>query len=841
MQRPDHSRAVLRFWRSAFALVLTTTFIFSTQTLAVDPNLPGATAPTLSSNGAVPGITPATLGKYSPAKLGLPAFNFGGIGACLGAQAISAAEQFMHRGSSSGSTLNGVDQSLVGTCPTYPIPDEKVSCESIEDSSGVVDPALVSSKETAFKNADKMLTCQTKKLASIGAHLTCLDSQMQDLNNFLNTSKARYTDVINQAKQNLAQIDQIVDSRKGQLDTIGQRLNGGPDGSEGLRQVAKDAKAYITGPFPGKILQITAQQKAIDKQAATLAELRKTEQARIAATCFRQEVTRSDFRCGRTAGDKPVSAYDFVLCRVEQNSYIGNNGQVEQNANRTAKAGANRSGLQSVLDAILRDMPLPQEGAVVTNADRVLSPADIDRLYGAQLRKYAVPGFNTYDIVMKTLTSCFNKGSNDIVALEQKPGTLLYENAFALKNNQESQAVAVDTLLTESSEVYDTITKALTGLSTPVNPATCRASPPAQQIQCLNDLKANMQNLLSGNGSVSPQVINITGTMPEHNINFRCNGVNGCLAAYEGYYRSVDTEVKRVTAYRTKFISDSNTNLGKITTSLQSQAQQQMKMLNDYKSQLNSMLSNLGVDKTVDFKNQDPEKPTYGGSSDPKNGIMDQPSDMAKFLGLPDLQDGAIFSDVKSAVAKKLSEDNGDLTKMKLGEDNVKIEEKKCGKEARKAKVTALQNAMDAFRKARCSNDISFETTDPVRTIISDLGDAFKEINGSKGSYGGDVTVTLRNGLGNPSRAQIDTLNRKIQADTERANNSSNDQTTRQLAQSQLAIDQAALDKLTPTDSDCLGELSSVEHALKDFGTASSDGDEGSGSHGTKTKNQRGQ
>ena len=452
MERPFAGRGSSRSWRSVFVLSLGVSCLIArllinpSQAFAADPTLNGALAPTITSGGSVPGITPAALGKFPPGTLNGLSFNFGGISGCIGAQASSLVDIIANRNNGAGGS-----GAAGGACSTPTVPDSKLTCDAIT-LNGSVDASRVTSKMKELTDAEKTIqSCILPKLKSVSAQTACLSSQMQALNDFLNTSKARYSDAINTAKQNLTQIDTIIDSRNSQLDTINQRLNGGKDGSDGLRQVAKLAKEYIGGAFPGAILNITQAQATINKQTAALAELRKTEAARVAASCFRQEVSRSDFRCGRTSSDKPVSAYDFIVCRVGQNSFIGKNGQIEQSADRTALAGKNASGIQTVLDAILRDMPIPQAlpggNALVPNADRVLSPSDIDRLYGSQLRSFNVPGFNTYDIVMKSLTACYNEAQNDIVVLEQKPGEVLYENAFALKNLQSQQASAIDTLL----------------------------------------------------------------------------------------------------------------------------------------------------------------------------------------------------------------------------------------------------------------------------------------------------------------------------------------------------------------------------------------------------------
>ena len=301
----------------------------------------------------------------------------------------------------------------------------------------------------------------------------------------------------------------------------------------------------------------------------------------------------------------------------------------------------------------------------------------------------------------------------------------------------------------DGTNQYDQITKELSGLSLPVDPSACYNRTPVQQIQCLDDLQTNMVGLFKGTGPNSSYVINVPGVLPQHNINFQCQGINGCTNAYQQFYDAVDREVKRVGNYKKDFVTKSNSNLNQITSQIQGQAATYMKTVKDYASKVNQTLMSLSVDATLKLSAGAPEKPTYGGSTtNDGTKLMDAPSDMASFLGLPDLKNEDMYQTVNSAVVKKRNEIQKNKSDAEAVKSKIDSLVSSCGKQDAKSAADAINQQISNWNAQNCSYMQNF---DPNQTSNgSNLDDLFAIVNNAKSS---DSYGSLLTGINPPDSA----------------------------------------------------------------------------------------
>lgn len=663
-------------------------------------------------NTQVP-FQPANLGKYDAATLAfMKTFNMGSLGSCVSAQVENIAQVAVQstglRGVNVGQRM--ASGSVYGPdCGNDSVPQIGDSC-ALVNSGDRFSKQKATQLENQIKDALNAISCKDRKIKSIQGHMSCLQEKAKDLQMWVDTSKGQLDSVISKAKSDLSEITQIVESRRDQLGTLNKRLNGDREsGTVGLREIKEMTFKLVTDTMPMGIREITDFEQKVGNQIDLLEDLRKSERARIAGSCFVLEVRRPDYLCSKNSA--PVSARDFALCMVEQRSLLSGN-QIVRSAEREAEAKKRRRSLETILRNIEGDLPIQQfvptgkggeQMVRLSKPNRVLSPEDIDARYGAQLKAVKVQDFNVYQFVKDAYSACYTQANRDAKVLEQKPGENLYNAHQVLQNMQDEQQTRINKLLTIATDKYDEITKALTGLSVPIDPRKCRESPTNEQINCLKQLESSMRNLMSGVGEVSPHHISVPGIVKNQMIDFYCTGVNGCIAAYEGYYRVVDQEVKRVDNGRTQFISSSNSNLQKVTNDIKKQVATQFKDIETYKETVNRALSNVEVSSLLEFSKPQPEAPTFEGG-DPSKGIMNSPTDFAKFLGLPDLGAGEVFSKVQQGLSSAKGKLEEKRTKAEREKNSVATLIDRCKSEKAKASAKVLATAMDNWNAKGCSN-----------------------------------------------------------------------------------------------------------------------------------------
>jgi len=115
----------------------------------------------------------------------------------------------------------------------------------------------------------------------LSTHMSCLKAKADDINSWLEQSRAQYAEVISAAQQNLTKIEQIQSSREETAKTIASRLNGDASGSEGLRKVRERSGNTSPASFLMPSMSIKKAAQIIEKQRAFMTQLRISETSRI--------------------------------------------------------------------------------------------------------------------------------------------------------------------------------------------------------------------------------------------------------------------------------------------------------------------------------------------------------------------------------------------------------------------------------------------------------------------------------------------------------------------------------------------------------------------------------
>ena len=125
----------------------------------------------------------------------------------------------------------------------------------------------------------------------------------------------------------------------------------------------------------------------------------------------------------------------------------------------------------------------------------------------------------------------------------------------ALTKAQGDLQVNANQMLSGNVSKYEEAMTALTGMNMPLDTSKCNNATPAVQISCLQDLQSNMESLLHGSAKQSTVTMNLSGTDPNTNISFTCQGLDGCITALQNVDHNLKSEVKRVQSFKQQYVT----------------------------------------------------------------------------------------------------------------------------------------------------------------------------------------------------------------------------------------------------------------------------------------------
>ncbi len=626
----------------------------------------------------------------------------------------------------SGTASCGLPSKMYATfqCKDSPVPAAGSTCESFEVG-GVFNATLLTSKMQQAQAATCSIECKRSKLNAIQQELQCLSSQSDQMIQQINSQlQQAFTENITRYQTDVATLKGVIKDREIQSTFVKEKLGGsGERGEDGWVKIQGDLTNSYAG-MVNEVAEVTELQKAASMQKASLLEQSEMRRASVTAECFRTQV-QSSYQC--VPNGPPVSAYDYVLCRYEQNQYLSSNGQqVEYDASTKAQATAKTAGLKNILDTIFTNAPAAYK--VPTNPDQVaamasqpignLVPANVEATYGGQLTGYDGKGLGIHQFVMDALAAC---DARSVKQVEKEKTMVNNALGLAIQGAQRSDrqlCAKVDSLFDKYSQQYSAAMTSLTGMNLPLDVSGCRSSSNCAvlaacnediicrqrtfnlQTSCLADLKQNMEGLLRGTTQNSNVQILVTANNTKQNISFDCAGVNGCVRKMQNLSTELGKEQEKIKKFKDDYVLKANQNIETFSRQTASRLSPASQQINSRLKDLNSALSQYGDGTAIKIKAYEPEDMSQNVDDDK---LYKLPHNIMKVVGgkaTPPLMDisGDSFGESLSGMGKatqKLGEDQNKVTEAMNNIMNLSSTCPRRGLKDRLTKLDTLWSSID--------------------------------------------------------------------------------------------------------------------------------------------------
>jgi hypothetical protein len=632
---------------------------------------------------------------------------------CMGPQ-IQAGIQSL------GSTLTGGPGmgsiSINSTCPagTPPGVGDSLSCDSF-----MIDNRVSSERiralSTQIDSSIAGMMCQKGKFEAVKGELQCLANQADILTAQIGSLQDLYTNNIQRMQQDVSQLKAVIADRTAQEEEVKALLNGGGEsgtGAVGLLRLKEQTQQMIAA-MPTEIQGIKEEQKLAAEQRRAFEEQVQTRTMALTAECFKTR-GESTYRCTRNG--PPVSAYEYVQCRYEQERQVGEDRVVERSKKAQNRAKADAAGLKSVLDSMLGDAPQsakiptnPQEGQASMDVNlNILSVADIESQYGDELSRFNAQGFDFHGFVVASLGNCFKRANRLVTREKKRANTALGLGDFRIQQMERATRTKIDGMLTKYSQQYAENMRGLTGMNLPLDTRSCNNAAPHTQAKCLDDIKVQMEGLLKGNVPQSGVQMMVKGNNPKTNIVFTCQGLDGCITTLQNVSRNLATEKKRVDQFKKDYVLRANQNVDRFTKQMATMLSPQSQALTNRLKALNTALASLGVGSGVNI-------PTLRGERMQKDedGLYQAPDSALKAIGEqmnPPMLDvsGNSFSSALGGVADGVKRIDQDLARAQDAKARLQSLASTCGAKPVREAIATLRTDVEQLAALRCGTSRAY-------------------------------------------------------------------------------------------------------------------------------------
>lgn len=606
--------------------------------------------------------------------------------------------------------------------------------------------------------ANTAITCKNNAIAAAKNQMTCMSNQAAVVAQQVAQLQQVYTSNISRMEQDVQKINALKSDRQSQLDFVNEKLNGagkdGGNGGKGLLKLRDETLAMIN-QMPGQIAQIKSKQDEATRQRAIVEEEVQNRTMALTNSCFTTNPlsgctcasTDSTFmssvsRCsqGATAdslANKPQSAYCCVICRYTENQYIqsdGTTGQGQQSSTANNKANAALQQLEGVLDAVLTNSPSDPNNyhppSQQNNADAafsfenqsrgVLSVADIESQYGAQLTALNGAGINVHDFVMEYYGSCYQNKQTQITNERTNQASAIGLKEDAIIKLEQATSAEVNTAMNTYSQQYTEDMAGMTGMHVPLNLSQCQNAQPSVQLGCLNDLRSNMESIMYGNTTTSQMNVQVPAQNPSNIVSFQCSGLNGCVTIFQNVSSNLKVEVAKVESFKKDYVQKANQSIKAYTEQMAQALGPTAQCLRDAANSINSSLSNLGVSSMIKLKDVPKEELTPNEDKDNMGGLYQTPKKVLNLIGsastpvMPDFSSDDVSSNMQvfSDATEKQNEAQQKIADAQTEFNNKKAE---CGKE----NASKLQAAVDSFGSCISKSNFCEDNSDNVTNVLN--------------------------------------------------------------------------------------------------------------------------
>jgi hypothetical protein len=413
----------------------------------------------------------------------------------------------------------------------------------------------------------------------------------------------------------------------------------------------------------------------------------------LTTQCF-QDTPEPNYQC--VPNGPPVSAEQYVLCRVNQQQQV-TNGYVINSSSAQAAGNAQQEGLQAVLTNIFNETSTFQTVATNLTASSpnatvdqivaqeeqsqpITSLSDIETQFGASLEAFNQNNFNVEGTIMSALSSCYGQAQATVNQEETTPGSSLYNQQQAITQGEATLHATVDQQLYQMANDYTQGMAALTLTHVAMPISACTAATVQNEMTCVTDMQTNLNALLYGNSSTTNVSISLPtdGAAGSSAINFTCEGISGCVTAYEAVQTNLTNEVVQLGQEQKTYVTNANAATDAFMNNIKSALSGQSQALTLKMNQLNSQLAGLGLTPVSTSTYPSTPMPT-----DPTSGLYTMPPSLLATIGgglTPPMIDmsGDPITAAEQAVATGLAAEQTDQANIQTYLNNISSEEANC-------------------------------------------------------------------------------------------------------------------------------------------------------------------
>ncbi len=553
------------------------------------------------------------------------------------------------------------------------------------------------------------LSCKKDKFSEADQAIQCLSQQASMLVQNIASLQAAFVGNIQRMQKDLAQLNAIKEDRVSQMQEVQKRLHGDKQtGKRGILELRDETKKLVEA-MEGEIqTQIKEPWDGVALQKKVLNERIESLKMGLASKCF-QERKGSGYRCLRNG--PPVTAKEYVLCRYGQNQTISKVGTVESDKGTLNRAASAQAGLEALLSEMFEQMPsnasIPKSEeeatAFMSQSSGILTVQQLRKRFGERLAAFNGKGLDIEGFVMKTMASCYKRANAD-VERERTRDSVIRTQIVQTQKAEERAQRATATILNRYSEHYSAAFRALTGNHMPVNTAACTGAKPNTQIQCAEDLKTNMTQLLAGTGPNSSVAMTVRAPSNQSlSVAFTCDGLNDCAQKLENLHGSLDEETKRIDTYKQNYVMTANQNIDRFAKQMAGMLNQHSQALMNQLQGLNMSLAALGVSPGLEIRPMDPEQLV---PQEP-DGLFGPPNNVMALIGaqmnppLPNINANS-FSELAAAMAKARNKATTDLDEANRVTTRLASLKISCSAEDVEDKFESAKAAFESLRNANC-------------------------------------------------------------------------------------------------------------------------------------------
>ena len=711
----------------------------------------------------------------------LPTSNMQGVQAlqtvnlftsCMGtvttpAQGLANSLMSSSLGRGNGGKRTGLGQQFGGrpSCPAMPMVSISMTCPGTDipvDTSNL-DCQTMGSNPSALKQIEALLQqnlctadCKLEKLQAIQGEVSCLSAQMNSLSQQVASLQTPFTQGILSLQQGLQKIKNAEADEDAMIVNVNQKLNGDPiSGAVGILGLSKQVSDTVAA-MPADIQKAREASQGVTQAQNTLAVQIQMRTAALTQDCFSNRVV-STYRC--TPGGPPVSPKDYLVCRYQQNQVLGTDGKtIEQNGVKQQQAQASAQGLSALLAQITGDTPsLTGGGNIPTTPDQVqqnmqqpllvLSPSDVASRYGTSLSTYKIGNQTAKDFVVGILTSCNSRSTQEVSLEESNPNSQIGQAQYNLRQLQQETTQSIAGLFNSYNQTYAAGVGALTGQNTPLNLSACTGAALRVQVNCLDQIRTNMQGLLQGTTPGSAMTINLQGQTSTQTVS--CQGLQGCARQLQTFSTNLTRARGTLTTFKQNYIKQANLQVQSTIAAQASALSAKSQMVNSMVAQIGSALASEG------FSGAFAPHPMKGAALHyDQDGLVEAPSDLLGLIGqsvsppLLDLNGGGLSSGMSGVASSQaaLAQKVADIQSGLMRAENLP---RSCAADRNRADLEGLMRDYSSAQGAHCHNSDLCTGQNSAQTIRA-MQKALRMLTSSPLANSSDINLTsLNNGVTN--------------------------------------------------------------------------------------------